>query len=461
MGTRREPGGSRWAGDGKGLEGHGGLACAHVLNPLSGCLIFRIPRRGRASSEPGPACTREKRVPSMEFSKNIARLQPSATIAVSSLAKQLKAEGRDIINLSAGEPDFDTPEWISDAGVQGIREGKTRYTPAPGTPDLRKAIAADLQRQFGGEVDWNAVVVNAGAKHSLFNTCFSLFGPGDEILIASPYWTSYPQMVGLAQAEPVFVFGPQEKDFRVTPEDLEKKATDRTRGLIICSPSNPSGAVYTLDELKAVAEWARDRGVWVIADEIYRYINFTSDGRAPSFMDLPKASVGDFVLVDGVSKAFAMTGWRIGFTYSDVELAKKMAALQSHTTSNPAAPSQEAALAAYTQTERAEGEIKRMVEAFGRRRDLAVRLFDELLPGFSYVKPNGAFYLCFRVDSSFREGMDDSSAVCKWLLEAAEIAVVPGVAFGDDRYVRMSYATSDELLEEGIRRLAKAVEGLE
>jgi aspartate aminotransferase len=401
-----------------------------------------------------------KRAYSMEFSNNIARLQPSATIAVSSLAKQLKAEGRDIINLSAGEPDFDTPEWIADAGIQGIRDGKTRYTPAPGTPELRQAIAASLQREFETDVDWNAVVVNAGAKHSLFNACFSLFGPGDEVLIASPYWTSYPQIVGLAQAEPVFVFGPEEKDFRVTPDDLQEKATEKTKGLILCSPSNPSGAVYTMEELQAVAEWARDRGVWVISDEIYRYINFTSDDPAPSIMDLPKDSVGDFVLVDGVSKAFAMTGWRIGFTFSTVELAKKMAALQSHTTSNPAAPSQEAALAAYSQPERARQEVTTMVEAFQRRRDLAVSLFDELLPDFSYVKPNGAFYLYFRVDSIFREGMNDSSAVCKWLLEAAEIAVVPGVAFGDDRYVRMSYATSDELLEEGIRRLAKAVKGL-
>ncbi|MFC1662069.1 pyridoxal phosphate-dependent aminotransferase [Gemmatimonadota bacterium] len=396
----------------------------------------------------------------MDFSENIKRLQPSATIAVSSLAKQLKAEGRDIINLSAGEPDFDTPEWISDAGVQGIRDGKTRYTPAPGTPALRQAIAADLQRRFGGEVDWNGIVVNAGAKHSLFNACFTLFGPGDEVLVGSPYWTSYPEIVTLARAEPVFVWGPEDRDFVLTPEVLDKAATDRTKGLILCSPSNPSGAVYSLDELKAVAEWARDRGVWIVADEIYRYINFKGDGPAPGFLDLPAESRGPFVLVDGVSKAFAMTGWRIGFTYSPVDVAKKMSALQSHTTSNPASPSQEAALAAYSQSERAEAEVKRMVEAFKRRRDLVVRLFDELLPGLPYVKPHGAFYLFFRVDSLFREGMPDSGSVCTWLLEEAEIAMVPGVAFGDDRFVRMSYATSDALLEEGIKRLAKAVDGL-
>lgn len=397
----------------------------------------------------------------LTFSENIQRLQPSATIAVSSLAKQLKAEGRDIINLSAGEPDFDTPEWISLAAWQGIQDGKTRYTAAPGTPELRKAIAQDLHTTFDMEVDWNGIVVSNGAKHSLFNACFSLFGPGDEVLIASPYWTSYPQMVTLSRAEPVFVAGPEDRDFLLTPEDLDAAYSDRTKGLILCSPSNPSGGVYSLEELKAVAEWARDRGVWLLSDEIYRYINFTSDGSAAGILDLPPESLGHFVLIDGVSKAFAMTGWRIGFTYSSVDLAKKMSAFQSHTTSNPATPSQEAALAAFVEGDRARAEIKRMVEAFRRRRNLVTGLFDELLPGLPYVKPNGAFYLYFRADSLFREGMSDSSAVCTWLLEEAEVAMVPGVAFGDDRYVRMSYATSDDLLEEAINRMARAVKGLQ
>ena len=396
----------------------------------------------------------------MEFSENIQRLEPSATIAVSSLAKQLKAEGRDIINLGAGEPDFDTPGWIADAGVQGIRDGKTRYTPAPGTPQLRKAIAEDLQLRFGREVDWNGIVVSNGAKHSLFNACFCLFGPGDEVLIDAPYWTSYPQMVTLSRADPVFVSGSEERDFRLTPEDLEAAYTGRTKGLILCSPSNPSGGVYSFEELKGVAEWARDRGVWLLADEIYRYINFEGDEAAAGILDLPADSLGPFVLIDGVSKAYAMTGWRIGFAYSPVELAKKMSAFQSHTTSNPSSPAQEAALAAYVQRDRAAAEVKRMVEAFRRRRDLVVRLFDELLPGLPYVKPNGAFYLYFRVDSLFREGMSDSSTVCTWLLEEAGIAMVPGVAFGDDRFVRMSYATSDALIEEAVRRFARALAAL-
>lgn len=396
----------------------------------------------------------------MGFSENIRRLQPSATIAVSTLAKQLKAEGRDIINLGAGEPDFDTPEWISDAAVAGIRAGKTRYTPAPGTVELRKAIAQDLQLKFGKEVDWSGIVVSNGAKHSLFNACFSLFGPGDEVLIAAPYWTSYPQIVTLSRAEPVFVAGAEERDFLLTPEDLDAAATERTRGLILCSPSNPTGSVYTFDALKAVVEWARDRGIWLLADEIYRNINFLGDGPATGILNLPPDSLGDFVMIDGVSKAYAMTGWRIGFTHSPVDLAKKMSAFQSHTTSNPSSPAQEAALAAYSERDRAEVEVRKMVNAFRRRRNLVTELFAEFLPNLPYVKPNGAFYLFFKVDSLFREGMSDSSSVCTWLLEEAEIAVVPGVAFGDDRFLRMSYATSDQLLEKAIYRLGKAVKGL-
>ena len=393
----------------------------------------------------------------MQFSENIARLQPSATIAVSTLAKKLKAEGRDVIDLSAGQPDFDTPEFISEAGIQGIRDGHTRYTPTPGTPALRKAIADTYAERLGRPVDPACIVVNSGAKHSLFNAIFSLFGPGDRVLIPVPYWTTYPESVTLARAEPVTVRGAVAKDFRMTPADLQAAYSHKVRGLILCSPSNPSGGVYSLDELKAVAEWAKERDIWIIADEIYRLINFKGDGPAPSILDLPEESLGNVVVVDGASKAFAMTGWRIGYTYSDPEVAKKMGDLQSHMTSNPSSPAQQAALAAYSEWGRSLEEVSRMVEAFRRRRDLAKRLMDELLPEFSYVNPEGAFYLYFKVDSLFDGEMKGSSAVCTWFLEEGEIAMVPGVAFGDDRYVRMSYATSDELLEEGIRRMARLV----
>jgi len=395
----------------------------------------------------------------MEFSENVSALQPSATLAVSALAKKLAAEGRDIIDLSAGQPDFDTPEFISQGGIEGIRDGHTRYTPTPGMPALRKAIAATYDARTGGETDPASIVVSSGAKHSLFNAIFTLFGPGDEVLIPVPFWTSYPEIVKLARATPQSVTGAPARDFRMTPADLQAAVTSRVKGLLLCSPSNPSGAVYSLEELQAVAEWARDRNIWIIADEIYRLINFKGEGPAPSLLDLPPESVGPFVVVDGASKAFAMTGWRIGHTYSEPGVAKKMADLQSHMTSNPSAPAQMAALAAYSDWDRSMGEVDRMVAAFRRRRDLATSLFGELLPDLSYVNPDGAFYLYFRIDSLFTESMKTSSSVCTRLLEEAEIALVPGGAFGDDRYVRMSYATSDELLEKGIRRLAQTVGG--
>src|SRR5690606_14481094 len=217
----------------------------------------------------------------MTFSENIGRLKPSATMAVSALAKRLASEGRDIINLSAGEPDFDTPSFISDAAVAGIRSGGTRYTPAPGTAELRKAIAARLSERAGRELAWEGVVVSTGAKQALFNAIFSLFGPGDEVLVLAPYWTTYPDLVMLARAEPAFVTGDEARDFKVTPLDLDRAATDRTRGLILNSPSNPTGAVYDIDELRAIAEWARDRNVWLISDEIYRTIHHV-DGATPA-----------------------------------------------------------------------------------------------------------------------------------------------------------------------------------
>ena len=393
----------------------------------------------------------------MTYSKNISTLQPSATMAVSSLAGKLAAQGRDIINLSAGEPDFDTPAWISEAGTRAIREGRTRYTPASGLPELRRAVAEDAMARAhpAWELGAGNVVVSAGAKQALFNACFALFGPGDDVLVAAPYWTSYPDIVGLARARPVAVSGAQQRDFRLTAAELEGARTPKTRGLILCSPSNPTGAVYSLGELRAIAEWARARNVWLISDEIYRRICFLPDRPvAPGILDLDPAEVGPFVLVDGVSKTFAMTGWRIGYAISDPGLASKAGALQSQITSNPATPSQVAALAALTDRDRAEAEVHNMVAAFHRRRDLVVRLFREKLPDYAFLTPQGAFYLFVRVDCDFGEAIPGSSEWCSRAIEEKGVALVPGSAFGDDRYVRLSYAASDKALEEAIGRLA-------
>jgi len=390
----------------------------------------------------------------MAISPNVRDMRPSATIAVSSLAKRLAAEGRDIVNLSAGEPDFPTPDFIAEAAVEGIRAGRTRYTPAPGLPELRRAIAAAMSARAGRELPLEGVVVSTGAKQSLFNACFSLFGPEDEVLIGAPYWTSYPEMVGLSRATSVPVAGDEARDFRLTPDDLEAASTERTRGMIFSSPGNPTGVVYSVDELRAIAEWARDRGVWLIADEIYRRIWFGEGDEAPSLLDLDPGSLGDHVLVDGASKAFAMTGWRIGFSLSSPELAKTMSGLQSHTTSNPSTPSQVAALAAWTETAETAAAVAEMRGAFHRRRDLVCRLFDEKLPDFPYLRPEGAFYLFFRVDGAFAEGRNSAADLCTWILEESGVALVPGEAFGEPRFVRMSYATSDEVLEDAIERLA-------
>ncbi|MEZ4417122.1 MAG: pyridoxal phosphate-dependent aminotransferase [Gemmatimonadota bacterium] len=393
----------------------------------------------------------------MRFSSNIAQLRPSATIAVSTLAKRLKAEGRDIIDLSAGEPDFDTPDWISEAGIEAIRAGRTRYTPTPGIPELRQAIARYHEDEAGRPLDAEGVVVGAGAKQPLFNACFCLFGPGDEVLVATPYWTSYPEMITLARATPVFVSGDESRDHKLTPEDLERVRTPNTKGLLFSSPSNPSGAVYTAEELRAVAEWARDHDVVLLSDEIYQRIYFGPGGRAPGVLSLPPDSLGPYVLFNGASKAVAMTGWRIGYSYSEPDLARKMTALQSHTTSNPAAPSQYATLAAYQDPQRMNAAVAEMLGAFRRRRDLVTTRVQEKLPGVSYVRPDGAFYLYFRVDGAFGESLSSAADVCTRVLEEVGVALVPGEAFGDARYARMSFATSDALLEEAIDRMARVL----
>ncbi len=393
----------------------------------------------------------------MKTSQNIKKMQPSATIAVSTLATKLRREGRDIVDLSAGQPDFDTPAHISKGGIEGIKAGGTRYTPTPGTLELRTAIARYHERESSTPLDAAGIVVSNGAKQSLFNACFCLFGPGDEVLIGAPYWTSYPEMVGLARATAVPVAGPESNGFKLTAATLSQAATEQTRGLLFSSPSNPSGAVYTADELSEIVEWAKHRGIWLIADEIYQRIYY-SPGWAPGLLHMPPEERGPCVVVNGASKSFAMTGWRIGYSYSDTELASKMSAFQSHSTSNAAAPSQLAALAAYSDVASTDRAVDEMVVAFKRRRDLTLRLFKELAPDVGYVDPGGAFYLYFRVDGAFGGDISGSADACAAMLEDEGVAIVPGIAFGDDRYARMSFATADDVLEDGIRRIARWVQ---
>lgn len=394
----------------------------------------------------------------MRVSENIQGIEPSATLAVAALANELKASGHDIIDLSAGEPDFHTPAFIAEAAIAAINEGKTRYTATPGIPELRKAIAEELARRFDRQIDPAGVVVSNGAKQALFNALFSLFGPGDRVLLPTPYWTSYPALIRLARATAVEVPGDPARGFKLTPAELEAVADETTRGLILNSPSNPTGTVYSLPELEAIMRWATERGIWVVSDEIYSEICFNAP-RAPGILDLDPELQRRTVIIDGASKRFAMTGWRVGFSYSDPALAARMSALQSHATSNICTPAQYAAVAAFSAEPLEAEAVKAMVRTFHRRRDLLIDGFRTHLPSVSYVHPDGAFYLFFRVDTFYDAEVSDSIAFCKLILEKAGVALVPGAAFGDDRYVRLSFATSEENLERAVLRLADALAG--
>ena len=383
-------------------------------------------------------------------SENIAQLRESATIAVSARAKALRAAGRAVIDLGAGEPDFPTPEFIRRAAQGAIDAGATRYTATEGILPLREAISR-LARDQGADVDAANVVVSTGSKQSLFNACFSLFGPGDEVLIPTPSWTSYYEMVALARAAPVPVYGDRASGLKVSPALVESVATSATAGIMLNSPCNPTGAVYSREELAALLDLAHERGWWVISDEIYREIAYAG-APAPSAFDVAP-SLDRLVVIDGVAKAYAMTGWRIGWAIAPRALAAAMTALQSHTTSNAAAPSQHAALAALTNREGARSSIASMVAEFHRRRD-AVLSIVRAERDLEVIEPDGAFYLFLHVGGDDPE-RDDGAAFARRLLDEHEVAIVPGSAFLMPGWVRMSYAAPIGDAVEGSRRLVQ------
>lgn len=391
------------------------------------------------------------------LSSNLAHLKASETVAISTEAKRRKAAGEDVLDLGVGEPDFDTPAAAAQAGIQAIQRGHTRYPPNVGIAELRSAMAAHLGRLSQGRaVNPDHIVVSSGSKQALFNACFALFGPKDKVLIPAPAWVSYPQIVRLARAEPVLVPGDEEWGLKVSVKDLDRH--DRlVRGLILCSPCNPTGSVYTLSELRAIAEWARERKVWLIADEIYRRIHY-GGGSAPSVLDLPDELLERTVVIFGASKAYAMTGWRIGAALVPPALGQAMAALQSHTTTGANHPAQWAAAAAFTD-ERVEQDVQRMVAAFRSRRDTLVARFRGEVPGIEFVEPHGAFYFFFRIDGLL-SGEGRSLTFCHRLMQEEGVALVPGSAFGDDRWVRLSYAVSDRELAAALERVLRFIKRL-
>jgi len=397
-----------------------------------------------------------------QLSNRLQRLAPSATLAMSQKSSEMKALGIDVINMSVGEPDFNTPDHIKEAAKRAVDENYSRYSPVPGYPELRKAIVEKLKRENGLDYSVAEILVSNGAKQSVCNTVMALVNPGEEVIIPAPYWVSYPQMVKLAGGEPVIVEATFEQNFKMTPEQLEKAITPKTRMLILCSPSNPTGSVYSKDELKALADVIlRHDDLFVLADEIYEHINYV--GRHESIAQFPGMKERS-IIVNGVSKAYAMTGWRIGYIAAPEWIVKGCNKLQGQYTSGPCSVSQKAAEFAYTQSQEC---VEQMRQAFERRRNLIVSLAKDI-PGLEVNVPEGAFYLFPKCSSFFgstagsdtkatKKTIDNSTDFAMYLLEEAHVATVGGDAFGDPDCFRMSYATSDDNIREAMRRIKEAL----
>lgn len=387
-----------------------------------------------------------------QLSDRLNRLAPSATLAMSQKSSEMKAQGIDVINMSVGEPDFNTPDHIKNAAKEAVDNNYSRYSPVPGYADLRKAIAAKLKRENNLEYNINEILVSNGAKQSVCNTVMALVNDGDEVIIPTPYWVSYPQMVKLAGGNPVFINAGFEQNFKITAQQLEDAITPKTRLLILCSPSNPTGSVYTKDELESLAEVIKSHeDLFVLADEIYEHINYT--GRHESIAQFPGMKERS-IIVNGVSKAYAMTGWRIGFIAAPEWIVKGCNKLQGQYTSGPCSVSQKAAEAAYTLPQDC---VEEMRKAFERRRNLIVELAKDI-PGLEVNTPQGAFYLFPKCSSFYgksdgKRTINNSTDFAMYLLEVGHVATVAGDAFGDPECFRMSYATSDENISEAMSRI--------
>ena len=394
-----------------------------------------------------------------QLSERLNRLSPSATLAMSQKSNELKAQGVNVINLSVGEPDFNTPAHIKEAAKEAIDNNFSRYSPVPGYPELRNAIVAKLKNENG--LDYTAAQISCanGAKQSVCNAIMVLVDKGDVVIVPAPYWVSYPEMVKMADGTPVIIPAGIEQDFKITPAQLEAAITPKTKALILCSPSNPTGSVYSKEELAALAEvLAKHPQVIIIADEIYEHINYVGKHESIAQFENVREQV---VIVNGVSKAYAMTGWRIGFVAGPEWIIKAINKLQGQYTSGPCSVSQKAAEAAYTGTQ---APVEDMRQAFERRRDLIVKLAKEI-PGLEVNQPQGAFYLFPKCDSFYGKSAGDhvinhADDLAMYLLEVSHVACVGGTSFGAPECIRMSYATSDENIVEAMRRIKEALAAL-
>ena len=397
----------------------------------------------------------------MEISRNVQRMEPSITMAVTDKAKAMKAQGIDVISMSAGEPDFDTPENIKEAAYRAIQSGFTKYTPAVGIPELREAICQKFKRDNDLDYEPSEVVVSSGAKHSIFIAVMALLNPGDEVIIPAPYWVTYTEQPKLAGGNPVVVKAEKETGLKITLGQLKDAVTPKTKLFMLNSPSNPSGAVYTKEELEGLADVLLDTGVWVISDEMYESIIY--DGEVHySIAALRDGMKDQTITVNGVSKTYAMTGWRIGYAAGPGDVIKAMGKIQSQETSNPSSISQMAALEAITGSKDAFNE---MLKAFDERRRFILERLNSI-EGVSCITPKGSFYAYPDVSSYYGSGfngkaVEGSVAMCTYLLEEAKVACVPGGGFGTDENIRLSYATSMENIEKALDRIEEGLSKLD
>lgn len=387
------------------------------------------------------------------LSERAKMLKPSSTLVITAQAKALKEAGHDIIGLGAGEPDFNTPQHIIDAACKAMNEGQTKYTASGGHPKLKAEIIKKLQRDIGLEYEADEIIVTTGAKHSLYTLFQSIVDEGDEVIIPTPYWVSYPEQVKLAGGTPVYITGEEENAFKITASQLEAAITSKTKALVINSPSNPTGMIYTKEELEAIGEVCLKHGILIVSDEIYEKLIFTGS----SFVSIAQLSPQlkeQTIIINGVSKSHSMTGWRIGYAAGNKEIIQAMTKLAAHSTSNPTTPAQFAAIAAYRESQ---DSVEEMRQAFEERLNIIYEKFIQI-PGLKCQKPQGAFYLFANAKETVEmTGFADVDEFVKALLEEAMVAIIPGSGFGAPDYIRISYATSLDLLEEAVERMHQFV----
>lgn len=398
------------------------------------------------------------RTPSL--SERAKGVSASATLALTAKAKQLKAKGVDVITLAAGEPDFDTPEHIKEAAMKALREGKTKYTPSAGIPELREAVSEKLRRENGLNYEPSEVVITCGAKGALYLALQAVCDPNDEVIVPAPYWVTYPEQVKLAGARPVVLETDPENGFKIDPDELRRVISVRTKALILNSPNNPTGAVYSREELAEIAEVALEAGIWIISDEVYEKMVY--DGKEHvSIASLSEEVKHHTIVINALSKTYSMTGWRVGYAAGPQEVISAMVRMQSHSISHPASFAQYAAVAALKGDQSC---VEEMVEAFRRRRELILKLASQI-PQLEFKPPEGAFYLFPRVNGVWSgrwKGaiVSNSFILCQYLLEEAKVAVIPGSPFGADKHIRISYAASERDIEEGMTRMGEALQRL-